>query len=71
MMANGTFSGGVSGGGASASTAAAAADKGSSQYRGVSWHDRSQRWEVRMVYIRDRCLYGWYMACRGHISPSE
>ncbi|KAJ9523853.1 hypothetical protein QJQ45_020050, partial [Haematococcus lacustris] len=24
------------------------AAKGSSQYRGVSWHDRSQRWEVRV-----------------------
>lgn len=27
---------------------AAAAAKGSSQYRGVSWHERSQRWEVRV-----------------------
>eukprot|EP00983_Pelagomonas_calceolata_P000915 32953-Pelagomonas_calceolata.AAC.4 len=25
------------------------ANKGSSQYRGVSWHERSQRWEVRLV----------------------
>jgi hypothetical protein len=25
-----------------------AAGKGSSQYRGVSWHERSQRWEVRV-----------------------
>uniref|UniRef100_A0A7S3QSY1 AP2/ERF domain-containing protein n=1 Tax=Dunaliella tertiolecta TaxID=3047 RepID=A0A7S3QSY1_DUNTE len=24
------------------------ANKGSSQYRGVSWHERSQRWEVRV-----------------------
>lgn len=23
-------------------------NKGSSQYRGVSWHERSQRWEVRV-----------------------
>lgn len=28
-------------------TAAGPANKGSSQYRGVSWHERSQRWEVR------------------------
>ena len=27
---------------------AAASNKGSSQYRGVSWHERSQRWEVRV-----------------------
>jgi hypothetical protein len=24
------------------------AAKGSSQYRGVSWHERSNRWEVRV-----------------------
>ena len=51
MMSNGAAFSGAGGGGvgigAASSASAAAADKGSSQYRGVSWHERSSRWEVR------------------------
>ena len=51
MLANGSFTGGSGGGAAGNAASAGGADKGSSQYRGVSWHERSQRWEVSEMHI--------------------
>ena len=52
-LTGGSFPGaGGGGGGAGGGGAGDKGSGGSSQYRGVSWHERSQRWEVRVcVYL--------------------